>query len=165
MNLVQAFNLYRSIFLWGLFLNAIRLMTMYADHEHQKFTPNIWAFTAYLSIDLSCMGIFRKLRRTDLLAHHIVCLFVYGISIPIPSLYYMGNAFMLCESISLLNAVLPPRALCWYRLFTIFAVRYPVWFWSMWWCYKTNHYIYMRGVPIFMAYDAYIVYKTVPKLK
>ena len=165
MTLIQSFNLCRSVFLWGLFLNAIRLMTMYTDQEHEMFTPNCWAFVVYLSIDLSCMGMFRELRRTDLLIHHMVCLGLYVNNILfVPNTGYMQNTFMLCESISLLNSVLPPRSLRWYRLFAIFAVRYPVWFYAMWWLYVHQHYINMCGPPMFMAYDAYIVYKTVPKL-
>jgi hypothetical protein len=166
MNLVQAFTLYRSVFLWGLFLNAIRLMCVYSDHEYKMFVPSCWAFTTYLSIDISCMGMFRTLRRTDLLVHHMVCLVVYvSGTLFTPHLAYLGTVFMLCESISLLNSVLPPRALCWYRLFTIFAVRYPIWFWTVWWFYMYQQYIRMCMPPLFMAYDAYIVYKTVSKLK
>ena len=165
MDIVQAFNLYRSVFLWGLFLNAIRLMAGNSTHEYQMFLPNCWAFIAYLLIDLSCMGMFMKLQRRDLLIHHLVCLGVYVLDVLfIPQMAYLGNAFMLCESISLLNSVLSPHALCWYRLFTIFTVRYPVWFWAVWICYTNHLYINMCGLPIFMAYDAYIVYKTVPKL-
>lgn len=136
MLITEAFNLYRSIFLWGLFMNALYLITTY-DENDDMFAPNCWAFVVYLSIDITCMGMFKALRRTDLLIHHIVCLFIYTASLGMHSMPYMGNAYMLCESISLMNSILPPRPLLLYRLFTIFAVRYPIWFWSIYWPYET----------------------------
>ena len=129
------------------------------------FRPNTLAFLTYLWVDLACMWCFVVLRRNDLLLHHLMSLFVYTSgSWSNQSLHYLGTVFMLCESISLMNSVLPHRPLLLYRLVTIGTIRGPIWIWCLYWLSKRQQYGFMCVVPFFIMYDGYIGFKMVRKL-
>ena len=166
---------WRTMWLWPCFL-----LGTYNTLQYEQFSANVYEvspqlylvsgmFISYLLWDMYAMMREPILFRNDLMIHHIFTFFMY-----VSGTYYnflkTGSLFMLAESISLFNYVLrkQQRILNYYRLFTIFCIRMPIWFGFLY--IHNQHFLYLSYTPyiiftygptLLIIYDLFIIRKII----
>ena len=133
---------FRVICIWYLFLNSI--MFIYLKNYE---ILNICFFIIYLLYDVFYMITNKNQYRTDLMNHHLFALFIY-LTIA-PYMHKIANILILGESISLMNVWLKDTRLLIYRLVNIIFIRFPLWFYAIWYNINANY-----NIPIFIIHAA-----------
>jgi len=163
---------WRNIWLWTCFsLGTFNSVYYYGESIYTTSTtlcllPPL--FISYLAWDTYKMLFYKQLYRSDLLAHHSVCLIVY-IYLIYYNIRYVSSLFMVAENLSLFNYWLDPKSLLKYKLCILLYYRIPFWFYFIGSGfynieYAEHFYIIIFGIPFFVCYDLFMVKKILQNL-
>lgn len=162
----------RNIWLWICFsLGTFNAAYYYGESIYKtSFTLCLLPplFMTYLAWDAYKLQSYKQLYRSDLLAHHMICLIVYSY-MSVYGTYYTASLFVIAENLSLFNCLLNHLSLLKYKLFILLCYRIP--FWLIFISsslgdieYADHNYIIMMGPPLFICYDLFMLKKIIQKL-
>ena len=160
---------WRNIWLWACFsLGTFNSVYYYGESIYTTsfslcFLPAL--FASYLVWDMYYILSFARLYRSDLLAHHIVCMVIYAY-ITIYGAWYTGSLFVIAENLSLCNYWLNPPSLLKYKLCILLFYRIPFWLIFIGSSlgnieYADHFYIVVTGPPLFVCYDLFMIKKII----
>jgi hypothetical protein len=160
---------WRNVWLWTCFsLGTYNAVYYYGESIYTtSFTLCLLPplFISYLAWDTYSMLSYRQLYRSDLLAHHIVCICVYVYS-SYCNIWYTMSSMVVNENLSLFNYWLTPPYLLKYKLLILLFYRIPFWIKLITLSFVNDacsyhFFLFTFGPSLFVGYDLFMVKKII----
>lgn len=159
----------RNIWLWTCFsLGTFNAVYYYGESIYSSsfalcLLPSL--FMSYLAWDTYKMLYYKQLYRSDLLAHHTVCLIAYSYFVYCEG-WYTCSLLVIAENLSLFNYWLDTKSLLKYKLCILLFYRIPFWILFIYSSlgnieYADHFYMLMSGPPLFILYDLFMIKKII----